>query len=381
MSIDARKLTSGKTVYDVRLRDPDGRGYKRTFRTKREAEAFEAAERTDRARGAWIDPRKAATTFAELGTRWLNGNPAKRTASIERDETILRLHLLPALAARPVGSLTPADIQRVVNSWSQNYAPRTVHRHYDVVSAIMNLAVLEDLVARTPCRGIKLPAIRHTERHIVTADELAALADALGADRWADGLSRSCPRPPPGGVRRTACRPHRLPSRHAHRRRATHPGTSGSMATGEPKSEAGRRTLSVPPELMSMLAAHLARRGITGRDPAAFVFASAGAAPPDYTTWRRRIWKPATVKAGLDGLTFHDLRRACATGLVAEGVDVRTAQVRLGHSDPRLTLAIYAQVTGEADRSAATRIGARFLPPKGPATVIPLPGTPAGKDA
>lgn len=65
--------------------------------------------------------------------------------------------------------------------------------------------------------------------------------------------------------------------------------------------------------------------------------------------------------AGLAGLTFHDLRRANATGLVAEGVDMKTAQTRLGHSDPRLTLAIYAQATSEADRSAAVRIGARFL--------------------
>lgn len=145
-------------------------------------------------------------------------------------------------------------------------------------------------------------------------------------------------------------------------------GRRGSMATGEPKSDAGRRTLSVPPELMEMLAAHLARRGMTGRDPAAFVFASPGGAPLDYTNWRRRVWKPATVKAGLDGLTFHDLRRANATGLVAEGVDLKTAQARLGHSDPRLTLAIYTQATGEADRSAAARIGARFFPPKGPAS-------------
>lgn len=155
-------------------------------------------------------------------------------------------------------------------------------------------------------------------------------------------------------------------------------GRHGSMATGEPKSDAGRRTLSVPAELMEMLAAHLARRGITGRDPAGFVFASPGGAPLDYTNWRRRVWKPATIKAGLDGLTFHDLRRANATGLVAEGVDVRTAQARLGHSDPRLTLAIYAQATGEADRSAAARIGARFLPRKDrrvahPA-VMPAPG-------
>jgi hypothetical protein len=39
--------------YDVRLRDPSGKPYKRTFRTKREAETFDARERADRSRGAW----------------------------------------------------------------------------------------------------------------------------------------------------------------------------------------------------------------------------------------------------------------------------------------------------------------------------------------
>ncbi len=366
MSIEARKLSTGRTVYDVRRRDPDGRAYKRTFRTKREAEAFEAAERTDRARGAWIDPRKAATTFAELATRWLNGNPAKRPTSVERDEAIIRLHLLPDLERRSVGSITPADVQRIVNAWSRRYAPRTVHRHYDVVAAIMNLAVLDDLVARTPCRGIKLPAIRHTDRHIVTPEQLAALAEALGPDYGLMAYLGAIL-----GLRQAECAGLRVGRLDFLRGTLTVAeqltrGRHGSMATGEPKSDAGRRTLSVPAELMEMVAAHLAGRGMTGRDPAAFVFASPGGAPLDYTNWRRRVWKPATIKAGLDGLTFHDLRRANATGLVAEGVDVKTAQARLGHSDPRLTLAIYAQATGEADRSAATRIGARFLLPKGP---------------
>lgn len=47
---------------------------------------------------------------------------------------------------------------------------------------------------------------------------------------------------------------------------------------------------------------------------------------------------------------------------MAEGVDVKTAQTRLGHSDPRLTLALYAQATTEADTVAATRIGDRLMP-------------------
>ena len=47
--------------------------------------------------------------------------------------------------------------------------------------------------------------------------------------------------------------------------------------------------------------------------------------------------------------------------MVASGVDVRTAQNRLGHSDPRLTIGLYAQATGAADRDAADRLGAHFL--------------------
>jgi integrase len=66
--------------------------------------------------------------------------------------------------------------------------------------------------------------------------------------------------------------------------------------------------------------------------------------------------------AARDWLQFHDLRRANATRLVLEGIDLKTAQTRLGHTDPRLTLGIYAQATTEADRQAADRLGERFLP-------------------
>ena len=41
---------------------------------------------------------------------------------------------------------------------------------------------------------------------------------------------------------------------------------------------------------------------------------------------------------------------------------MKTAQTRLGHSDPRLTLAVYAQATTEADQEAARKLGARFMP-------------------
>ena len=73
--------------------------------------------------------------------------------------------------------------------------------------------------------------------------------------------------------------------------------------------------------------------------------------------------------AGLGELTFHDLKHTAATLLVEEGVDVKTAQVRLGHANPQTTLRIYAQVTEQTDRAAAQKLGER-LAPKRPQTDI-----------
>jgi integrase len=102
-------------------------------------------------------------------------------------------------------------------------------------------------------------------------------------------------------------------------------------------------------------------KGLTGADPDELLFPNSDGRALDYSNWRGRVWEPAVRAAGLGGLNFHDLRRTNATAMVAEGVDVKTAQARLGHSDPRLTLAIYAQATTEGDRSAAAKLGARLM--------------------
>ena len=126
-----------------------------------------------------------------------------------------------------------------------------------------------------------------------------------------------------------------------------------------PKSNAGSRTLAVPATLAEMLAVHLAQLGTTAADSDDLVFPAPEGGPLRYANWRRRVWQPACIAAGVGqlikdpetkrqrytGAGFHDLRRANATGLVLAGVDLKTAQTRLGHSDPRMTIGLYAQAT------------------------------------
>jgi integrase len=112
---------------------------------------------------------------------------------------------------------------------------------------------------------------------------------------------------------------------------------------------------------MTMLAAHLSQRGLTVADSDVRVFVGQDGADLEYANFRKRSWAPGCVESGFPDLTFHDLRRLAATALVAEGVDVKTAQTRLGHASPQMTLGLYAQVTGAGDRNAARRVGRRLM--------------------
>jgi hypothetical protein len=95
--------------------------------------------------------------------------------------------------------------------------------------------------------------------------------------------------------------------------------------------------LAVPLGLAEMLSEHIRARRLTIENSDALLFTSPDGGVLHYSNWLRRVWYPATVATGLGqiatdeatgrkryvGLGFHDLRRANATGLVAEGVDTQ----------------------------------------------------------
>lgn len=362
MSIRTRDTARGR-VYDVRYRGPDGREISRTFFTKRDALEFEAQQRTAKSRGTWIDPRGSKITMRELGAEWLESNPAKRDSTWARDESALRVHVYPDIGDRTIGSLTPVDIRRLVATWSEDLTPRSVRRIYGALRAALNYAVEVDRLARTPCRGIHLPAAEPVTAVVPDPIQLIGLADTIDPNyssmiwlgavlglRWGEVAGLRV-----GHVdvlRKTVSIAEQVTR-----------GRGGVGDIGPPKSVAARRTISIPTELAEELSAHMKALELTGADPEELLFPNADGKPLDYSNWRGRVWEPAVKAAGLEGLNFHDLRRTNATAMVAEGVDVKTAQTRLGHSDPRFTLAIYAQATTEGDRAAAERLGARLMQP------------------
>lgn len=356
----------GRKVYDVRLRDPAGRVYTRTFLTKKEAEAYEADERSARNRGQWVDPRRAKVPFETVADEWLK-DPAKRAGSVIRDRSILDRHIVPMLAGKPIGAVTRADVSKLVSSWLGRFAPATVLRHYACLRAVLSYAVAAEYIVRSPCREIRLPEVRPRTARILDADELERLAGAVGSSgpmvylgalgfRWGEVA----------GLRVGHLDFLRQTASIARQRTR---GEKGAMVEEDPKTKSGRRPVALPEWIMTMLAEHLTRRGLTGGDPEAHVFGSPAGAPLHYSNWRRRVWLPGVEKAELRGLTFHDLKHTAATALVQAGVDVKTVQRRLGHANPQTTLRIYAQATDEADRAAAKTVGDVLRPRDGRAMV------------
>jgi len=67
-------------------------------------------------------------------------------------------------------------------------------------------------------------------------------------------------------------------------------------------------------------------------------------------------------RADLPRIAFHDLRHTCATLLREAGVNVEVVSAMLGHSDIRVTLAVYSHVQpgmleGAADAMAKVLAG------------------------
>jgi integrase len=123
---------------------------------------------------------------------------------------------------------------------------------------------------------------------------------------------------------------------------------------GPPKTRAGRRTLAVPSDLREVLIGlRLRSRYSRDADP---IFAGRTGAPLQHRNATMRGFEAARDEAGLPKeLTFHDLRHAAASRLIASGLDDAMVADQIGHGDTSVTRRVYAHVYDRAEKMAAVR--------------------------
>jgi integrase len=129
-------------------------------------------------------------------------------------------------------------------------------------------------------------------------------------------------------------------------------GEGAPMTTGAPKTEAGRRTVAVPPNIMPAITSHL--EAVT--DPTALLFPAPHGGYLSRVHFRQRVWLPALAATGLS-FRFHDLRH-CALTLAAEaGATIAELMARGGHSTPATAMR-YQHASAERDQALAERMAA-----------------------
>lgn len=137
-----------------------------------------------------------------------------------------------------------------------------------------------------------------------------------------------------------------------------------------PKTTKSRRTIPLPVLVVQALRRHRTRqleeRLRLGQkwDDRGLVFTGERGQPlygPNVT----RQFQGILEAAGLPHMRFHDLRHSCASLLLAQGVPLSTIQEVLGHSSHAFTRDVYAHLSEELKRDAASAMDVALSPPRG----------------
>ena len=326
-----------KTTYRVRYRDEHGNQQSRSFKTRREADDFDAQTRADKTRGVSVSRQKDRLTFRELAYQWRATKGKLRRTTLRRIDTILERHLLPALGHKKLAHINRDLLQQLVNQWGQQgLKPRTILNHRNVLVPILELAVADDIIHKNPASHLVYPTPGRVKRHPLTPDECKQLLDAC--DPFARvvvwfGLA-------------TGMRFAEIASLDV----SDFNPLTGTISVRHSKTDKGVRDVAISDDQSQHLKDYLDTRAVLHPDEP--LLTTPRGKRIDQSNFQRHF-KPAVKKAGLRGVTFHDLRRTHATALVAAGLDPKVIQERMGHSSIQTTLALYAQATQEGLKSAS----------------------------
>ncbi len=122
---------------------------------------------------------------------------------------------------------------------------------------------------------------------------------------------------------------------------------------GPTKTAAGVRRIPLPKELVTFFRELKLRSGASAdEDP---VFASNEGTPLGHRNLTRRGFEPAVARAGIENVTFHDMRHAFASRMIARGIEPVTLAKLMGHEDIRETLNTYTDLWDRVRTDDAVR--------------------------
>lgn len=352
----------GRWVGTVDLGWRDGKRVRRTVYGKTRAEASDKLDALRQKLQGGLAPAPARLTVESYLVDWLASTKTTiRPATVASYESLVRVHVVPAIGRIRLARLTVADVERMLRDASASgLSPRRVAMIRAVLRRALGRAVKHRLI---PANVAALADGPRQERHEIqpfNPDEARAFLAAAKGHRFEaayvvalmTGL-RS------GELRGLEWADINLEARTLTVRRALQ-RIEGKWDRVEPKSRAGRRVVPLAPMVAEILTWHrIAQdrdRELMGEDWIGsawdLVFTTRIGTPIDDANIGR-AFQALCVSAGLRRVRLHDLRHSAATFWLASKIPARVVADMLGHSQVGLTLQVYSHVLPELRQDAA----------------------------
>jgi integrase len=333
----------------------NGKLQRKWHRTAADAKARKRLVERDEDDGVAIDPRAGAQSLNAYFDGWLTSRLVKNRPLADSTRIGYR-RLWDRTMRDSIGQKALGSIARqTVRDWHGTVAEAShdqAAKAYRLLRAVLATAEADELIRLNPCR-IKGAGQEHAdERPLVETSLVLDLADEV------DPLFRCVVLLAGFGGLRTG---ESLGLRRRHidllRGEVTVDQQDQELAghgriTLPPKSDAGRRVVTIPKVVVDALAEHLSDPRV-GTDADAYVFVSPHGSPLRRATlsdaWRAAVHATDSP----EGLRLHDLRHHAAT-LTARrpGITTKELMARIGHSSPVAALR-YQHAAQERDRLVA----------------------------
>ena len=268
MSVRKREWTAPngqqKSAWIVDYFDGSGKRRLKTFRLKKDADAFAAGAKVEIRAGVHVAD-SASVTVADAGAMWLASSRAAglERATLEDYDRHLRLHILPHLATAKLPGLTIAKVRAFEDSLRANgRSADMVKRVLVSLSGLLSDAQERGLVARNVIRDMKArrgSSDRQAEKRakgrlkvgvdLPTREEVKALLGHLsGIWRPLVLVATFC------GLRASELRGLRWQDIDLERRTIrVHQRADKFNDLGKPKSASSERTIPAPPMVINAL--------------------------------------------------------------------------------------------------------------------------------
>lgn len=220
-------------------------------------------------------------------------------------------------------------------------APASVRKAANVLSRLLGHAVSTGLLRANPALSVRMPAEPRVEQRFLPQSQAVELANTIAPRFKAmvlvavyGGLRFG----ELGGLQRMDVNE----VQNTVRVRQTLVEIGGKHTFGPPKTKTSIRTVTLPRSIMAELVQHMEQ--YVGPDVDALVFTGRKGQPVLRGWFHRRYYLPATERAGLTGLRFHDLRHTFVAMWVSLGRNPKEVSKAAGHNSVAFTLDRYGHL-------------------------------------